>query len=175
VQNQARLKRQDKPLYGALRGQLPVRLRCVFKVRLPKEESSHFLAFVEMTTPVDSGHAEECTELVRVLKATPRAGETTRTTGYRVIEVAAIEGAAHLIPDFGDAAEKVEKGYVVNSHIDLNNWNTVYDWAEDEGEKVDGNNKAGEKASASAKRAGKEMFSVRQLKVGTRKGQGKRK
>lgn len=147
---QVRPNQRQKPLYGALRGRLPVRLRCLFKLLPPGERKPLYLAFVEMTTPVDSGHAEDCTGLVRVLKPSKKAGETTRTTGYRIIDVVTIEGAAHLIPDFDDATESHEKGYVVNSHIDLNNWNMVYDWTDEAGEAIE---KAVVPASKAAKAA----------------------
>lgn len=144
-----------------------MRLRCIFKIRLPKHGDDWLLAFVEMTTPVDSGHAEECSQLVRVLKTAPKAGETTRTTGYWVIDVATIEGAAHLIPDYDNVKYEIEKGYVVNSHIDLKNWNTVYDWEEDDSDSDDKAENPANRARKTVRKKESTAAQTRQTRAGT--------
>jgi len=43
-----------------------------------------------------------------------------------VISSDTIAGAAHLIPEEPDCLGITNKGWIVNSHIDLATWNEVY-------------------------------------------------
>jgi hypothetical protein len=50
----------------------------------------------------------------------------TMGSGYAVISGKSIDGAAHLIPEESDCSRIQNKGWMVNSHIDLATWNEVY-------------------------------------------------
>jgi len=52
---------------------------------------------------------------------TPSAGR-----GYAVISSDTIAGAAHLIPEEPSCSGIANKGWIVNSHIDLATWKEVY-------------------------------------------------
>jgi len=57
--------------------------------------------------------------MVKVIK--PTTGSS-----YAVISGDRIGGAAHLIPEEPDCSGINNKGWLVNSHIDLATWNEVY-------------------------------------------------
>jgi len=106
-----------KPAYGALQGCVPYRLLNLFKL---SAGGGHFwCAFVQTTTPAAVGTPERVSGMVKVV--TPSAGR-----GYAVISSDTIAGAAHLIPEEPDCLGIVNKGWIVNSHIDLATWNEVY-------------------------------------------------
>jgi hypothetical protein len=52
--------------------------------------------------------------------------QPTTGSGYAVISGDSIGGAAHLIPEEPDCSGMANKGWMVNSHIDLATWNEVY-------------------------------------------------
>jgi hypothetical protein len=61
---------------------------------------------------------ESASQLVRVVKQSP--GGT-----YAVIRAGNIVGAAHLIPEEPISSKLENKGWIVNSHMDLATWNDV--------------------------------------------------
>jgi len=106
-----------EPAYGALQGCVPYRLLKLFKL---SAGGGHFwCAFVQTTTPAAGGTPERASGMVKVV--TPSAGR-----GYAVISSDTIAGAAHLIPEEPDCSGIANKGWIVNSHIDLATWNEVY-------------------------------------------------
>ena len=111
---------QELP-YKALQGQMPYRLIHLFKLRIlhPRGMTTFWLAYVELTRPANGGMPERASKLVRVVK--PTSGD-----GFVVISAANIVGAAHLILEEPCSSQKENRGWVVNSHIDLATWNDVY-------------------------------------------------
>lgn len=111
---------QELP-YKALQGRMPYRLIRLFKLRIlhPRGMTTFWLAYVEQTRPANGGMPERASKLVRVVK--PASGD-----GFVVISAANIVGAAHLIPEEPCSSREENKGWVVNSHIDLTTWNDVY-------------------------------------------------
>ena len=103
--------------YKALQGRVPYRLLKLFK--LNARERLFWCAFVETTIPGAGGMPERVSSMVRVTK--PTTG-----SGYTVISGENIVGAAHLIPEEPVSSGKPNKGWIVNSHIDLATWNKVY-------------------------------------------------
>jgi len=121
---------QELP-YKALQGRLPYRMKRLFKLQVehPRGKDTFWLAYVELTKPVNGGMPEKASKLVRVVK--PTTGEVNA-----VISAGNIVGAAHVIPEEPVSAGCENKGWVVNSHIDLATWNDVYYMFEDELEAV---------------------------------------
>jgi hypothetical protein len=121
----------QKAPYGALKGRLPVRLRCIFKMRVMWKESLHdeWLALVELTEPANGGALEDGSLLPRVTRPrtlTKRVVKSTEGVVYRIIPVGAISGAAHCIPLIPISVGIAQEWYV-NTHIDKETWNTVWD------------------------------------------------
>jgi hypothetical protein len=115
---QASKQREDQePAYGALRGRLPYRLLKLFK--LSADGGPFWCAFVQTTTPAAGGTPERASSMVKVT-------QPTTGSGYAVISGDSIGGAAHLIPEEPDCSGISNKGWMVNSHIDLATWNEVY-------------------------------------------------
>lgn len=117
--------------YGALRGRLPVKLRCIFKIRTMFNETfqDDWLALIELTEPCGGGQLEEASSLPRVMRPkriTKRVVCTTRGIVYRVIPVGAISGAAHCIPLI-PSSEGPATSWYVNTHIDHETWNYIWD------------------------------------------------
>jgi len=117
---------QELP-YRALQGRIPNRLLRLFKLHVihARGENTFWLAYVELTRPANGGMPERASKLVRVVK--PTSGEA-----FMVISAANIVGAAHVIPEETISSGVENKGWVVNSHIDLATWNDVYYMLEDE-------------------------------------------
>jgi len=123
------------PEWNVLRGRLPVRLIAIFKLQIHAQDVQ--LAFVERTEPLRNGKADRASGMVQV--TLPSAKDESRFT---VIPIAHIDSAAHLIPLDPHADFDAKSIWLVNSHIDLETWNEVYDkdldWApEDSGENLD--------------------------------------
>ena len=111
-------QREDQePEYGALRGRLPYRLLKRFK--LSAEGGPFWCAFVQTMTTAAGGTPERVSSMVKVIK--PATG-----SGCTVISSDKIGGAAHLIPEEPDCSLIKNKGWLVNSYVDLATWNEVY-------------------------------------------------
>ena len=61
---------------------------------------------------------------------------TKQEEQYRIIDAGNIDGVAHLIPEVPESWKVENTGWLVNSHIDLETWNTVYWLTEEEHERV---------------------------------------
>jgi hypothetical protein len=107
----------DRP-YKALQGRLPARVHRLFKIDLAGEWLQ--LAFIERTRPANGGIPEKGSGMVRVVRPTQADDQ------YRIINAGNIDGAAHLIPEIPDTWKVENTGWLVNSHIDLATWNTIY-------------------------------------------------
>jgi hypothetical protein len=116
----------DIGLYGALRGRLPARLRCLLKCVDPVNESSHLLAIVETFDPENGGSVGDNHGLVTVsLKRTQEVQQrVTRGAGRTfIVPVRKILGPAHMIPY---EPHEGNTKWFVNSTIDLETYNAVY-------------------------------------------------
>jgi hypothetical protein len=113
--------------HKALQGRLPYRMLRLFKLRVvhSRGENTFWLAYVEVTKPANGGMPESASQLVRVVKVSSGGA-------YAVISAGNIVGAAHLIPEEPISSKLENKGWIVNSHIDLATWNDVYYMLEDE-------------------------------------------
>ena len=94
---------------------------CIGKHR----NENYWLAYVELTKPANGGMPERASKLVRVVKPTTEEVDA-------VISVGNILGAAHIIPEEPDYSRSQNKGWIVNSHIDLATWIDFYYMYEDE-------------------------------------------
>ena len=122
---------QELP-YKALQGRLPYRMLRLFKLLVVHASAQRgdmretfWLAYVELTKPANGGMPERASGLVQVVK--PTMGEVDA-----VISAGNIVGAAHVIPEEPGTSRSQNKGWIVNSHIDLATWNDVYYMFEDE-------------------------------------------
>ena len=127
-------KQDGKELpYKALQGRLPYRMLRLFKLQVVhargRSTSIFWLAYVEQTKPANGGMPEKASKLVRVVKPTTGGVDA-------VISAGNIVGAAHLIPEEPMSSGTENKGWIVNSHIDLATWNDVYYMFEDELEAI---------------------------------------
>lgn len=104
--------------YGALKGRLPVKLRCLFKIQLP-DTGALYLAFVDLTVAVNS----DASQLCRVENPTNRTGNAIQN---KVIAVSSLDDVAHLVPTIPGCSSQENKSWWVNSHIDLEMWNIVW-------------------------------------------------
>ena len=106
----------------------------LFKLQVehPREKDTFWLAYVELTKPANGGMPEKASKLMRVVR--PTTGELDT-----VISIGNIVGATHVIPEEPVSSGSENKGWIVNSHIDLATWNDVYYMFEDELEVVAGN------------------------------------
>ena len=105
--------------YGALRGQLPGKLRRLFKVRtgntVVDAKSVYRLAVVQLLQVQGGGHITDAHDLVKVSNR-PRTSDKDE---FWIVDIVTISGVAHLIPE-GDGR------WLVNSRIDLKTFNDVY-------------------------------------------------
>lgn len=133
VQIARRQAGKDLP-YKALQGRLPYQMLRLFKLQVvhPRGSNTFWLAYVRLTKPANGGMPEKASQLVRVVKPTSEEENA-------VISAGNIVGAAHLIPEEPISSQKENKGWIVNSHIDLGTWNEVYYMFEDELEAITGN------------------------------------
>lgn len=117
--------------YKALQGRLPYQMLRLFKLQVVHARGSNtfWLAYVHLTKPANGGMPEKASQLVRVVKS--MSGEVNA-----VISAGNIVGAAHLIPEEPISSGRENKGWIVNSHIDLATWNDVYYMFEDELEAI---------------------------------------
>jgi hypothetical protein len=106
----------QEPAYGALRGRLPYHLLKLFK--LSADGGLFWCAFVQTTTPAAGDIPERASSMVKVT-------QPTTGSGYTVISSHSIGGAAHLIPEEPDCLGISNKGWMLNSYIDLATWNEV--------------------------------------------------
>jgi hypothetical protein len=107
--------------YGALHGELPVRLHVLFDITVGK--TVYEVAFVENTVPINGGRVDQDSGMFRVERS-------RRQSGFQVVDIAGMTGAAHMIPDEPLLSPEVQCSWVVNSHIDLETWNKVYEYDE---------------------------------------------
>ena len=108
---------QQPASYKALKGRVPYRLLKLFKISAAG--IPFWCAFVQTTTPSAGGMPESASGMVRVTK--PKS-----SSGYAVISGENIVGAAHLIAEEPDCSGVSSKGWIVNSHIELDTWSVVY-------------------------------------------------
>ena len=124
---------QELP-YKALQGRLPYRMLRLFKLQVehPRGKDTFWLAYVKLTKPANGGMPEKASKLVRVVRL---------TTGVldAVISAGNIVGAAQVNPEEPVSSGSENKGWIINSHIDLTAWNDVCYMFEDELEVVAGN------------------------------------
>jgi len=102
--------------YGALRGNLPGKLRGLFKVRNTVSDGKVYrLAVVQLLqAQTGGGRITDAHGLVRV-----SIRRTSNKDEFWIVDIKTITGLAHLIPD-GDGQ------WLVNSRIDLKTFNDVY-------------------------------------------------
>jgi hypothetical protein len=117
--------RQHLP-YKALRGRLPAQVCFFFSLSIATHDKPREmvpLALVRVTEPVNSGTAENALAMPRV------AIPTVMAKRYAVIHAGSIEGAAHVVPLVPDNEKNTR--WIVNTHIDLETWNKVYEFLEE--------------------------------------------
>jgi hypothetical protein len=102
--------------YGSLRGHLPGKLRCLFKLRLPYTGEVQRLAVVAMTKAEFGGQPDKHHGLVSVSERDWEAEQ-----GLWVVNIRSLVAMAHLIPQFGKT-----RWYFVNTRIDLWTFNMFY-------------------------------------------------
>jgi hypothetical protein len=124
--------RFPEPAYKALQGCLPYQLLRVFQLQIP----SHvlYLALVLVTKPFHGGLSNTISSMVRVV---PSSGENA----YKMLAAGNICSAAHLIPEVLSTSKETHSGWIVNSHNDLNTWNTIYYVMEELNEALPGGGK----------------------------------
>jgi hypothetical protein len=111
--------------YGMLNGCLPWQLQRLFKIKLQNEDGAfveYWLAPAVTTIPDNSGNLDPVSKFVQVRKA-PAA------VALQVFSVGIIVGCANIIPEIATISKTGDgrnKQWIVNSHIDLANWNDVY-------------------------------------------------
>ena len=88
-----------------------------------------WLAYMHLTKLANGGMPEKASQLVRVVKPTPGMVNA-------VISAGNIIWAAHLIVEEPILMERENKGWIVNSHIDLATWNDLHYMFEDELEAI---------------------------------------
>lgn len=130
--SERRQRRQPAGLYGALQGRIPCKLRCLFKVALPNADGrivDEHLALVEVVYPLQNGNVDNNTGLVTVVRPDPEnphhrgfMGQLEEGVTYRVFPACDIVGPAHLIP----LQAENTTSWLINPHIDIQTWNTVY-------------------------------------------------
>jgi len=103
--------------YGAFQGCLLYHLLKLFK--LSAEGGAFQYVFVQTVTSAVGSTPERASSMVKVIK--PTTG-----SGYAVISSDRIGDAAHLILEEPHFSRINNKGWLVNSHIDLATWNEVY-------------------------------------------------
>ena len=116
------VKQRPGKRYGALNGRLPWQLQLLFKIKLKCDNgdmAEHSLALALTTLPENSGNMNPISKFVHVRLA-PAA------VALQVFSVGNIVGCAHVIPEIADTERSRNERWVVNSHIDLATWNTVY-------------------------------------------------
>lgn len=106
--------------YKALRGRLPAQAFFFFSLSIDTEAEPIPLALVRITEPVNSGTAENAPAMPRV------AIPTSIDKQLVVIHAGSVDGAAHLVPLKPDERENTR--FIVNTHIDLETWNKVYEF-----------------------------------------------
>src|SRR5947209_5188120 len=82
-------------------------------------KDTFWLVYVELTKPANGGMPEKASKLVRVVRQTTGDLEV-------VISTENIVGAVHVIPEEPVSSGSENKGWIINSHIDLATWNDVY-------------------------------------------------
>ena len=102
--------------YGSLRGHLPGRLCCLFKLRIPSTGEVQRLAIVAMTRAESGGQLDKHHGLVSVSERDWQAEQ-----GLWVVNIRSLVAMAHLIPQCGKTT-----WYFVNSRIDLWTFNMFY-------------------------------------------------
>lgn len=112
--------------HGALHGALPVKLLHIFRLVIHNNVygyyGEHELALVETTIACNGGKPDADSGLVRVKRDVGRP--------FVIVDIAELTGAAQCIPDKPLLPKKKQHSWVVNSHVDLETWNTVYSYDE---------------------------------------------
>lgn len=112
--------------HGALHGALPVKLLQIFRLVICNNVygfyGEHELAFVETTVVCNGGKPDADSGLVRVKR------DVVRT--FAIVDIAELTGAAQCIPDKPLLDNNKQHSWVVNSHVDLETWNSVYSYDE---------------------------------------------
>jgi hypothetical protein len=119
------VKQHPGRCYGALTGRLPWQLQRRLKIKLQNEDGAfieYLLALVLTIISANSGNLDPISKFVQVTKA-PAA------FALQVCSVGNIVGCAHVIPDIATSSKTGDgrnERWIVNSHIDLETWNDVY-------------------------------------------------
>jgi len=111
--------------YKILRGRLPAQAFFFFSLsiqvgRADEPRDTIPLALVRTTEPVNSGTAENAPAMPRV------AIPTSNSKRMAVIHAGSIDGAVHVVPLMPDEGKNTR--WIVNTHIDLETWNNVYEF-----------------------------------------------
>jgi hypothetical protein len=109
--------------YGALGGRLPAKAYFFFKIQVPGSVMTvHEFAFVQTTKAHNSGTTRRGKG--RAYDDVDRMPRVARST-MEVVPVGAIDGPAHLVPV--DSDESTNNVWIVNTHVDVETWNMVFD------------------------------------------------
>ena len=84
--------------YGSLRGHLPAKLRCLFKLHIPGSREAQHLAMVAMTKAEFGGQPKKYHCLVSMSERDWEAEQ-----GLWVVNIQSLVAMAHLVPLFGKA------------------------------------------------------------------------
>jgi len=110
--------------YGTPNGRLPWQLQLLFKIKLQNEDGAfveNWLALALTTIPENSSNLDPVSKFVQVPKA-PAPG------ALQVFSVGNIVGCAHVISEIATSSKTGDgrnERWIVNTHIDLANWNNV--------------------------------------------------
>jgi hypothetical protein len=111
--------------YGALNDRLPWQLQQLFKIKLLNEDGAfveYWLALALTTIPENSGNLDPVLKFVQVRKA-------LAAVALQVVGVENLVGCGHVIPEIATSSKTGDgqnERWIVNSDIDLANWNDVY-------------------------------------------------
>ena len=111
--------------YGALNGRLQWQLQRLFTIELLNENGAfleYWLALVLTTIPGNSGNLDPVSKVVQVRKA-------PAVIAVQVFSVGNIVCCTHVLPLIATSSKTADgrhEQWIVNSHIDLETWNDVY-------------------------------------------------
>ena len=106
--------------YGALRGCYPAQLVSILKIRNLELSTVDRVALVDRLFVEGGGALNVTTGLVTVTKGTSSSG-----TSLIIVNIKAILGMAHLVPETAGNGVDTQRWYV-NNRIDLETFNRIY-------------------------------------------------
>src|ERR1700761_218298 len=112
----------NRNIYGVLKGFYPTCLVSIMKVRELTTGSVDRLVLVDRLYVENSGKISNVTGLVTVTLGTAKGPKGTTET---IVSIKRIMGMAHLVPE---TAERDNKRWYVNSRIDLETFNRIYEY-----------------------------------------------